>query len=716
MAGAATAFAGLAPVVIPGPAAASSTFTPLRPPATPLAVRSMYLSTWLAGDSLVGRWPTFWNGEVTGLAGIVRVDETPYLFAGAPSAPAIRSMTQLSLTVTATGSTFVLGGGGIELTVNFLSPVDPADLQRQCVPMSYLTVQAACTDGADHRVGVYLDISGEWAHGDRTQQITWTQQPVGSQVALTCTPATPTVLAEVNDQASWGTMVFAADAEPGLTWQIADAASTRAAGAAGPLPDSVAPGPQPIDRWPVLAFSRDLGVVSGQTPSTPMILTIGHVRTPAVSYLGADLDPWWRAYWPDWTAMLSWFRADYPTALSRSSATDARITADAARVFHSDKAAGQQYGAICALALRQAFAGTELVNQDGKPWALLKEISSDGNVSTVDVLYPALPVWRYLSPGYLRLLLEPVLGYVEAPPAPPPPATVSPTAAATTPLAGRWSQPFAPHDLGAHYPNATGHNDGGGENMPVEESANMLIMSAALLSGLDAADTAGYVKAHYSTLRGWAEYLVGNALDPGFQNQTDDFTGFIAHSSNLALKGIVGIGAMSVIAHAAGRTADRARYHGIATNYIGQWVGKSMDSAHQHLKLAYDQNGTWSLKYNGYADRLLGLDLIPDNVVDLESAWYAGHANTFGVELDPRHSYTKTDWEFWTAGFLGDAADIRTLLVRSVYRFANETGGRVPFTDWYDTITGNRQGFAARPVIGGVFSLLALLPPPASNA
>ena len=45
------------------PLASASTFTPLRPPAIPLAVRSPYLNTWLNGDSggiLPGAWPHFW--------------------------------------------------------------------------------------------------------------------------------------------------------------------------------------------------------------------------------------------------------------------------------------------------------------------------------------------------------------------------------------------------------------------------------------------------------------------------------------------------------------------------------------------------------------------------------------------------------------------------------------------------------------------------------
>jgi len=48
-------------------ASAQSSFSPLRPPAIPLAVKSPYMSTWQQAGSdggnggyLPGQWPTFW--------------------------------------------------------------------------------------------------------------------------------------------------------------------------------------------------------------------------------------------------------------------------------------------------------------------------------------------------------------------------------------------------------------------------------------------------------------------------------------------------------------------------------------------------------------------------------------------------------------------------------------------------------------------------------
>jgi hypothetical protein len=690
----ATSVPGLAVAAEGGPAAAVGplgTFSPLRPPATPLVVRSMYLSTWQGGDNLAGTWPTFWNGGIAALAGIVRVDGAAFVFAGAPTVNGgqLPAATQTALVVTATSSHYTFQVGGVRLDVTFFSPVDPDDLRRQSVPFGYVTMRATSSDGAAHRVSVYLDISGEWAHGDNAQLIGWAQAQVGSQVALSHSPTNPGVLQENRDHASWGTMVIAADTAPGLTWQIGEDTVVRANAAGGSLPNTVdANQPRAISNaWPVFGFNLDLGSVTATT-SAPLVVCIGHVRTPAVSYLGTQLDPWWRTYFTGWQDMLTWFRADLSAATAAAAQREARLALDVQATLGTG-ATADQYLALVSLSLRQAFGGTELVNRAGVPWAFLKEISSDGNVSTVDVLYPASPAYLYLSPDYLRMLLAPLFFVAE--------------------VSGGWTQAFAEHDVGAGYPVADGHL-AGQEDMPVEESANMLIMTAALLSRLPAADASAFATAHYATLRKWAEYLVANALDPGNQNQTDDFTGFIAHSVNLALKGIIGIGAMGLIATAAGNTADATHYTSTAQGYITQWRTMGQDSSGQHLKLAYDQSGTWSLKYNGYPDKLLGTNLVPDAVAAQESAWYSSQAGQFGVVLDPRNPFTKVDWELWTAAWLNNHPAAATLIA-GAYGFANTTAQRVPMTDLYTVSTAAQtqpENFRNRPVLGGLFALLTL--------
>jgi Domain of unknown function (DUF4965)/Domain of unknown function (DUF1793)/Domain of unknown function (DUF5127) len=432
----------------------------------------------------------------------------------------------------------------------------------------------------------------------------------------------------------------------------------------------------------VFAFNFQFNGLTGQA-SNPIVLAIGHIRQPAVSYLGKNLPPLWSSYWANWQNMLSFAYDDVASsaALIRANALDNTISEQATQ------ANGPHYAGLAVLALRQAFGGVELVGTSSRPWLFLKEISSSGNVSTVDVIYPSIPVFLYTNPYLVQLLIDPVLAYTES---------------------GKWPLVFCVHDLGASYPNATGHNDGGGENMPIEESANMLLMTTAYLNAASPADASAFALKHYKILKQWADYLVPNTLDPGYQNQTDDFTGFIAHSSNLALKGILGVDAMAQIAKYAGKSKDQQYYSQQGSSLITQWVPLSEDSSALHLKLAYDMPGTWSLKYNAFPDKLLGLNLVPSGTLQQEAAWYAQQEQPYGIPLDIRHTYTKADWEMWTAASTDDLA-LRQNIVDALYDFVNTSPSRVPFTDWYDTISDTQTGFQARPVIGGIYSILARL-------
>lgn len=680
------------------------TATPIRPPAAPLAVRSPYLSTWLPSSTLPATWQQFWQGHVTAMAGIARIDGTAYMFMGAPTivlnvpngnqgTPSTvqgfeRALEQTKLEVTPTRSTFTLQGGGVELVVEFLSPIEPGDLRRQSIPLSYVLISARSIDGSAHDAQIYADVTGEWCSADASQQITWqpsqVSYPNGTLQIWSVQLASQRPLTEQNQQAAWGSVVWATPTAPGLSYQSGQDIVVRGQFAStGKLSNTNDTNYRPIDdNWPVFGFCTDLGQLNGQAQTVP--LAIGQVRTPAVSYQGQNLQPLWTAEFSTWQDMLGFFLADLPAARHRATILDNRITADA------EAASGTPYAGLCAIALRQAYGGTELVTgPDGQPWAFLKEISSDGNVSTVDVLYPASPAWIYADPGYLALLLEPLLAYAES---------------------GLWPQPFAPHDLGSSYPVASGHNDGGGENMPVEESGNMLIMAAAYIQQAPSAAKA-FATAHYSILKQWADYLVANLPDPGFQNQTDDFAGPIAHSVNLALKGIIAVAAMGQIAAAAGNAADASSYQAKAAQFIGYWQAHAQDPSAPHLDLTYSGSGggdgTWGTSYNGFADRLLGTGLVPASVLAEQAAWYRGVSNLFGLPLQVPHSYAKSDWEIFTAAWLS-AYPVSRQLVEQVYTYANTTPSRVPFSDLYDTISGHQTAFQARPVQGGIFALLAL--------
>lgn len=690
----------LADTAAPAATPAGGTTDPIRPPAAPLAVRGPYLSTWLPATELPGSWQQFWTGHITAMGGLIRIDGTTYVFMGAPAVPLEvpngnsgtpstvsgfeRALVQTQLEVTATRSRFHLQGGGVGLVVEFLSPVVPGDLRRQSIPMSYVLLTVQSLDGHTHDVQVYADISGEWTSGDVGQQITWAPFSDSSINAWSVQLANQHPLTEQGQLAAWGSVVWATADAPGLTVQSGQDILVRPQFIAnGTLTGANDTNFRAIsNNWPVFAFCRDLGAVGPSAVTVP--LAIGQVRTPAVSYLGQNLQPLWSSYFSGWQDMAGFFLSDLGNASKQADRLDQQVRTDA---IAADSSA---YAGLCAISLRQAYGGTELVTgPDGMPWAFLKEISSDGNVSTVDVVYPGSPAWIYADPAYLGLLLTPLLAYAET---------------------GGWPKPFAEHDLGSSYPNAAGHNNGQEEDMPVEESGNMLIMTAAYLQR-SPSSAASFAKAHYAILKQWADYLVANLPDPGFQNQTDDFAGSIAHSVNLAIKAIIAVAAMGQIATAAGNSPDAAYYQGQAEGFISYWLTNAQDPSGQHLDLTYSGagggNGTWGTTYNAYADRLLGTGLIPSAVLAEQSAWYLSVMNTFGLPLQVPHSYAKSDWEMFTAAWLSKYP-VRKELIDRVYGYANTTPSRVAFSDLYDTISDNQVGFQARPVQGGILALLAL--------
>ena len=64
----------------------------------------------------------------------------------------------------------------------------------------------------------------------------------------------------------------------------------------------------------------------------------------------------------------------------------------------------------------------------------------------------------------------------------------------------------------------------------------------------------------YNLLDQWTQFLIADSLIPANQISTDDFAGSLANQTNLAIKGIVGIKAMSQIASLAGKSSVASNY------------------------------------------------------------------------------------------------------------------------------------------------------------
>jgi hypothetical protein len=643
----------------------SQATTWLRPPSVPLVACDPYFSIWSPADKLTDTDTVHWTGKRQPLRSVLRIDGQSYRVMGAGSVEE-QALAQTSLTVLPTRTIYMFEGAGVALTLTFMTPALPEDLMVYSRPVTYVSYEFHSIDGKTHDVVVGLGVSAVIAVNSPQQEVVLSIPAIDDSLRVARMGSRDQlVLGKKGDdlRIDWGYLYLAAPSsqpaqvatQPKLGAGGEDAnAALKADGAVVSIQfDSLKVSAQPVSRWLMLAYDDEY----------------------SIQYFKKNLRPYWRRNGDDAAALLKKAAADYESLKQRCAKFDDDIMAALT------KAGGEKYARICALAYPQCCAANKVVaDANGQPLMFPKENFSNGCIGTVDVIYPMAPQFLLFSPSLTKAMLVPIMDYAASP---------------------RWRWPFAPHDLGT-YPLANGQVYGGGERteqdqMPVEETGNMLVLLAALAQ---VEGNANFCEKYWPVLEKWAEYLKAKGFDPENQLCTDDFAGHLAHNVNLSAKAICGLGAFGQLCALRGQEAAAAEYGKLAKEFAARWVKEADEGGHSPL--AFDKPGTWSQKYNVVWDRILGLNLFPASVLRKEMDFYKTKQNAFGLPLDSRKDYTKLDWTLWTATLTQDPADF-TALLDPVYRFLNETPDRVPMTDWYDTKTAKHVGFQARSVVGGVF-------------
>ncbi|KAL8924818.1 MAG: hypothetical protein Q9172_002533 [Xanthocarpia lactea] len=786
-------------------AAGSTLASTLTPPVLPLIVRNPYLSTWL-GDARQPpwhEWPMFWTGERIGFSVMASVpgSDSVYPLLGRPhDSLSLEANTEYNVSfptymgahfdASTTNLTYMIPAPEslpkstepVEVILSFLSPITPTSTLRQSIPASYMTVHVK----GSFNVNLYVDLNGQWVSGNRGSQIVWElahQQLGKSDKGLKTWEIrreTELLLSEVRDQAEWGTLHFTGPSD--LRHEAGTSGMVRPRFArTGTLQNEIDNDFRGImEEEPIFAFSKSFhlnsSTSSSSTPATDSVMfSFALIQIPVTQFASARGLTFMRPLWASWFGtvreLLDFHYLDFSTAASLASNYSAQLAIDAY------KSGSDDYVDIVALTARQVLGATVFSGTPDDPILFMKEISSNGNFQTIDVIFPSFPFFLYTNPRWLAYLLEPLIEHM---------------------LSGQYPNKYAMHDLGYHFPNATGHADGRDEYMPVEECGNILIMGLALVNsliydtgvgagsvwsslgsssfdpnpatsafslrnlgthdgvfGLDdswGGSTKGvkqakkWVTKSYRLWKQWTSYLIDFSLRPHLQLSTDDFAGPLELQTNLALKGILGIKAMSQISETIGNDEDAKYYKNISETYITKWEGYGISRDGTHAKLAYHWYGSWTTLYNLYADTLLCFHLestssassspikgndqqkplapsdsnpikppsnrtgfVSRNVYKIQSTWYDAVRQTYGLPLDSRHLYTKSDWEFFAAAVT--SKPVRSGILQSVAKWVNETSTDRPFTDLYETEgTGGWPGahFMARPVTGGHFAFLTL--------
>jgi hypothetical protein len=635
------------------------------------------------GDRLTDGPTEHWTGVPQPLNGIVHVDGKNYRYLG-DSNREIPALEETGRQITPTRTIVTLQCPQIELRLTFLTPAFPDDIQVMARPITYLTWDVRSRDGSPHDVALYLDAGGAIATDTGDEPVVWSRAEIEGLHLLRVGTAAQPMLQRFGDnlRIDWGYFYIAVPAKDGPSELAAGNQSYRDGFiASGHIPedDDLAQPRMPQSRYPsapALNLVLRLGPVGTTTVSRHVLL--GYDDIYSVEYMQQRLLPYWRKEFPTFGALLQGAEHDYLPLKARAERYDADLEHDLVR------AGGPEYAAIAALAFRQAIGAHKLVEDaSGIPFFMPKENFSNGSISTVDVLYPSSPMFLFLNPKLVEAQLEPVLRYAQM---------------------ARWKFPFAPHDLGV-YPLANGQLYGGGEvseedQMPVEESADIILMVTAVAR---AEQSASFANQYWPLLSKWAEYLLAKGFDPENQLSTDDFSGHLAHNTNLSIKAIEALAAYAQLAKKLGDNQVAAKYGTAAESMAAKWPPMAADG--DHYRLAFDKADTWSQKYNLVWDSVLDLHVFPAGIAAQEVAFYKSHLNTFGLPLDNRAAYTKLDWTVWSATLARNPADFQSL-IHPVFEFLNRTPDRVPMTDWYDTTSGLKSGFQARSVVGGVYMKL----------
>jgi len=577
----------------------------------------------------------------------------------------IKTAEQKSVDVLACNTYYTFACGPVELDVVFTAPHIIDDYDLLSAPINYISYQVRSTDGQKHNVQFYLSTTPQMA-------VNKIQQPTVSNVVrengtiyLKAGTIQQPILAKTGDGIciDWGYVYLA-----GTNGQLALASDGDIKTqflAEGRLPRGERQVVcQKQVSLPTMAYAHDFG----QTECGSSFAMIGYDEIWDIEYFYKR----YKGYWAhegnvSIFDMFDRMKNNYTSIMQRCRQMDKTIYEDALA------AGGVKYAEILSGSYRHVNAAHKLFRDDeGNVLFFSKENNSNGCVNTVDLTYPEAPLYLCYNPELQKGMMTSIFEYS---------------------YSGRWTKPFAAHDLG-QYPKANAQVYGG--DMPLEEAGNMITLAAQICK--QEGNTL-YVDKYWRIITTWADYLVENGLHPANQLCTDDFAGHWAGNCNLAIKAIMGVAGYAELAKMKGMNDIYEKYNAKAKEMAAAWEKET--KVKDHYELAYGAGkDTWSQKYNMVWDKLWQTNIIPNDAMQTELKYYLKKQNKYGLPLDCRKDYTKSDWIMWSAAMAANDKDFQAF-VEPLYKYINETESRVPISDWHDTKTGRMTGFKARSVIGG---------------
>ena len=647
-------------------------------PAYPLISIDPFLSIWSQADHPADRETAHWAGERKRMALSATVDGKTFALIGS------QFNEKACLTereVTPTKTKYVFKASEAEITVSFRAPLLLDDFDLLSTPVNYMDIETKSLDGNEHDIGVTFiwhdDICKD---GDAFTAMIGSEYDAGGYSLAWMGKQVQPLLNQSGDHTT-------------IDWGYAYLAS----------------------RSPV-RFERvggHWGLMCEKTIKTgeDMMIAIAYDDIASIQYFEYTAHAYYARNGKTIVQAIREMMNRHDEIIKRLEMLDEDLIKKAV------EAGGESMKVLACAAYRHSICAHKLIaDRDGNPVFLSKENDSNGCIGTVDVSYPSMPLYLMYAPELVRGMCRPIFKFASLP---------------------VWKDDFAPHDVG-RYPAAIGQvyalsgrrgreRAGGWDDeksdahfyptgqfppvylyegceniyelryqMPVEECGNMILMVAAAMR---ADGDTEFAASNLPLLKKWVKYLETYGEDPGEQLCTDDFAGHLAHNVNLAFKAVCGLAAYGWIMEKLGET-DEAEYYKNAAKRMGKSV-YARAKTDNGTALTLDGNG-WSLKYNTIWDKLFGFGIWDEAFYQAEIARYMQEANAYGIPLDSRKTYTKSDWIMW-ASAMAETKEGVEAFAKPLVKYLKETPTRVAFSDWYDTVTGRYVHFIARSVQGGVF-------------
>lgn len=625
----------------------------LRPPATPIINIDPYFSVWTEDSVLKNT--THWTGRPNSISGRVFIDNQEYHFLGLKTINEknIPDMQVKETEIDAFSTVITYINDSIQLKVHFTSPLLAEDLYYASRPVAYCRTSYKSLDGKEHNVKIKFTVSEELVLNTKGEGRALAHAVnIPYTTAIKMGKGTQNVLWRCGDDVriDWGYIYIGVKGHGKTDHTMLD------------------------DMYAIYVESE---------LENEALFFFAYDDIESICYFNDHLKAYWKKDGKTIEDVIAEALNDYNELLSKCNSFSDKIKKEAV------SKGNEKYAELLLLAVRQVMAAHKLVtDKDGYILFISKECFSNGCAATVDVTYPSAPFFLLYNTELLKGMLRPVMKYAKS---------------------DEWIFDFAPHDVGT-YPLLNGQKygvrrDSNGKadidikkQMPVEECGNMIILFEAIC---EKENDVSFAKQYIEEIKKWNNYLVEFGLDPADQLCTDDFAGHLAHNVNLSVKAIMGIAGYSRILERLGETDEACRMMETARSYAKKLV-ETAQNDDGSFRLAYDKPDTFSLKYNAVWDKIWKTDLFPKEFYNGEIERYKKELLPYGVPLDSREKYTKSDWLVWVASFAENKNDFN-ILADSLWAAYNTMRTRAPMTDLYYCDTSHMRGFRHRSVIGGLF-------------